>query len=327
MDLAQLSRVNISLLITLKVLLKERSASTAATRLNLSQSSISKNLSQLRHLFNDPLFHRTSQGLMPTPLALELEPKLSAALSTMQALFSPSEFNLAAYQGRFRISMQESAFEFIIAPILNQLLDCAPGMQLDTWFKDTVSLEQLNHGQLDFVILPQDVGQSVNFGSHLKAVELYRDNLVCLVKRDHPALTQRWDQQAYLKYRHVHVRDNELGTPIFDRCLSEQGLQRNIAVQVPDFYAATSLCSQSELIFTTTTSWAKFAIARQALVQLPMPATFAQVVYSLIWHQRSDTDQAHRWLKQQIISTSKDLSAKEAANKYQTPLAHRIVCD
>jgi len=308
MDIAQLSRVNISLLITLKVLLKERSASIAATRLNLSQSSISKNLSQLRHLFNDPLFHRTSQGLMPTPLALELEPKLSVALSTMQALFSPSEFNLAVYQGRFRISMQESAFEFIIAPILNQLLGCAPGMKLDTWFKDTMSLEQLNHGQLDFVILPQDIGQSANFGGHLKAVELYRDNLVCLVRQGHPALAQQWDQQAYLNYRHVHVRDNELGTPIFDRSLSQQGLQRNIAVQVPDFYAATSLCSQSELIFTTTASWAEYAIARQALIQLPMPAPFVPVVYSLIWHQRSDADQAHQWLKLQIINATKHLS-------------------
>lgn len=311
MDIAQLSRVNISLLITLKVLLKERSASTAATRLNLSQSSISKNLSQLRHLFNDPLFHRTSQGLMPTPLALELEPKLGVALSAMQALFAPSEFNLAAYKGRFRISMQESAFEFIIGPIMQQLLRDSPGMQLDTWFKDTVSLEQLNLGQLDFVILPQDIGQTANFGKHLQATELYRDNLVCLVRQNHPALTQRWDQQAYLKYRHVQVRDNELGTAIFDRSLSQQGLQRNIAVQVPDFYAATSLCSQSELIFTATSSWAKFCTARQTLVELPMPTAFVQVVYSLIWHQRSDADQAHRWLKDQIISATKHLSASD----------------
>ncbi|PHQ76722.1 MAG: LysR family transcriptional regulator [Shewanella sp.] len=313
MDIAQRSRVNINLLVTLKVLLKERSASATADRLNLSQSSISKNLSQLRHLFNDPLFHRTSHGLMPTPLALELEPKLSAVLLTMEDLFAPSQFDLTDYQGCFRISMQESAFEFIVAPIINKLLSCAPGMRLDTWFKDTMSLEQLNQGQLDFVILPHDVGQTPNFGHHLKAKELYRDNLACVVRKGHPALAHKWDQQAYLNYRHVHVRDKELGTPIFEQTLSEQGLRRNIAVQVPDFYSATSLCSQSDLIFTTTSTWAEFAMTKQSLVHLPMPASSVQVVYSLIWHQRSDADQAHRWLKDQIISTTQGFSAANAA--------------
>ena len=111
---------------------------------------------------------------MPTPLALELDPKLSAVLLTMEDLFAPS--------------------------------------------------------QLDFVILPHDVGQTPNFGHHLKAKELYRDNLACVVRKGHPALAHQWDQQAYLNYRHVHVRDKELGTPIFEQTLSEQGLRRNIAV-------------------------------------------------------------------------------------------------
>lgn len=313
MDIAQLCRVNINLLVTLQILLKERSASATAARLKLSQSSISKNLSQLRHLFNDPLFHRTSHGLMPTALALELEPKLCAALSTMEALFAPSQFDLAAYQGCIRLSMQESAFEFIVAPIINELLRCAPGMRLDTWFKDTMSLEQLKLGQLDLVILPHDIGQTPNLGNHLKATELYRDNLACVVRQGHPALALAWTQQTYLSCRHIHVRDNELGTPVFDQTLSQQGLQRDIAVQVPDFNSATSLCRRSDLIFTTTSTWAEFAVTKKSLVQLPMPLACLPVVYSLIWHQRSDADPAHRWLRSQIMSTARRLSNMGAA--------------
>ena len=307
MDISQLSRINVNLLVTLQILLKERSASATAQRLSLSQSSISKNLSQLRHLFQDPLFHRTSHGLMPTPLALELEPKLTAALAAMEALFAPADFDLSSYQGRFRLSMPESAFEFIAAAFLDDVLHQAPGLRLDTWFKDTMSLEQLNLGQLDFVILPHDIGQQPKLSGHLQSRELYRDELVCLVRRHHPVLEGTWDQQAYLNCRHIHVRDNELGTPVFDLSLSKHGLQRDIAVQVPDFNTASSLCSRSDLVFTTSSTWARFVTGQRSLAQLPMPFPAMPVVYSLIWHSRSDADPAHRWLKQQITDAAASL--------------------
>lgn len=307
MDISQLSRVNVNLLVTLQILLKERSASATAQRLSLSQSSISKNLAQLRHLFNDPLFHRTSHGLMPTPLALALEPKLSVALSAMEELFAPAQFDLSRYQGTFRLSMPESAFEFIAAQFLEEVLDCAPGVRLDTWFKDTMSLEQLNEGRLDFVILPHDVGQTPNLGGHLKSQELYRDELVCLLRNEHPVLASRWDQQAYLNCRHINVRDNELGASMFDLTLSKHGLQRDIAVQVPDFNTASTLCSRSELVFTTSATWARLAVSQKPLVQRPMPFPSMPVVYSLIWHSRSDPDPAHRWLREQITKAASSI--------------------
>lgn len=311
MDFAKLSRVNINLLITLKALLKERSASNAAERLNLSQSSISKNLSQLRYIFKDPLFHRTSHGLTPTAFALSIEPKLSIAIDAIESLFTQSRFLLAEYKGTFRLSMQESAFEFITAKLLNNLLVHAPGIRLDTWFKDTLSLEHLNQGLLDFVILPHDIGQTPNLGNYLNSYELYRDHLVCLVNDKHPSLNLPWNQESYLNYRHIHVRDNELGTPIFDQTLAKRGLERDIAVQVPDFHSASSLCSQSDLVFTTSSTWAAYSCKVRDLTELPMPLPSSEVVYSLIWHQRSESDKAHTWLKEQIIQAAYKLSPKQ----------------
>lgn len=309
MDFAKLSRVNINLLVTLQALLKERSASMAAERLNLSQSSISKNLSQLRHTFKDPLFHRTAHGLTPTAFALSIEPKLSTAIEAIESLFTQNDFHLSEYKGAFRLSMQESAFEFITAKLLNNLLTQAPGIRLDTWFKDTLSLEHLNQGLLDFVILPHDVGQTPNLGNYLNSHELYRDHLVCLVKDNHPVLKEKWDQESYLNCRHIHVRDNELGTPIFDQTLARRGLERDIAVQVPDFHSASSLCSQSDLVFTTSSTWAAYSCKVRHLTELSMPLPSSDVVYSLIWHQRSESDKAHTWLKEQIIYAATNLVA------------------
>jgi DNA-binding transcriptional LysR family regulator len=302
METSQLTRININLLVTLQVLLQERNASSAAVRLNLSQSTISKNLSQLRHIFDDPLFHRISHGLMPTPLAQTLEPKLNMAINAINEIFSPFEFDLKEYKGCFNISMQESAFEFVLSKVMQRILDEAPNMRIDTWFKDNISLEQLNQGRLDFVIIPHDVGQHLNVNDQLIIEELYRDELVCLVRDKNPLLQNKWDQQAYLNSKHIHIKDNELGLPMFDQSLSKLGLQRNVVIQVPDFNAATSLCCHSDLIFTTTEHWADAVLQSKQLVKLKLPCESEQVVYSLIWHQRSETNLAHRWLRTQLLN-------------------------
>ena len=305
MEISQLTRININLLVTLQVLLQERNASSAAIRLNLSQSTISKNLSQLRHIFGDPLFHRISHGLMPTPLAQELEPKLNVAVNAINEIFSPLEFNLKEYKGCFNISMQESAFEFVLSKVMQRVLDEAPNMRINTWFKDNISIEQLNQGRLDFVIIPHDVGQQINLNNQLNIDELYKDELVCLVRDTNPILQKKWDQQAYLNSKHIHVKDNELGLPMFDQSLSKLGFQRNVIVQVPDFNAATSLCCDSDLVFTTTKSWADAVLKYKGLVKLNLPCPSEPVVYSLIWHQRSEKNHAHSWLRTQLLNLFK----------------------
>ena len=61
----KLSKVDLNLLLTLHLLLEEKSVTRAAQRLCLSQSAVSKNLAKLREQFNDPLFTRTAYGLQP----------------------------------------------------------------------------------------------------------------------------------------------------------------------------------------------------------------------------------------------------------------------
>lgn len=63
MELEEVYRRDLNLLIALKVLLEENSVSQAAVRLNLSQSAMSRVLGRLRDLLGDPLFTRQGQHL------------------------------------------------------------------------------------------------------------------------------------------------------------------------------------------------------------------------------------------------------------------------
>ncbi|WP_159084395.1 LysR family transcriptional regulator [Dongshaea marina] len=89
MSLLDLSRINLNLLVCLHVLLQEKSVSRAANQLCLSQSAVSKNLSQLRELTGDPLFIRQSHGLLPTSYALQIQGRLSELLDELDILLHP----------------------------------------------------------------------------------------------------------------------------------------------------------------------------------------------------------------------------------------------
>src|SRR3954447_13665127 len=105
-DLNQIRRLDGSLLLVFRELLRRRRATEAADRLGLSPSAISHSLTRLRDLFDDPLFIRRPHGFEPTRRAEELGPQVEALLGLTQrtlsreAGFEPSnsarQFNFAA---------------------------------------------------------------------------------------------------------------------------------------------------------------------------------------------------------------------------------------
>src|SRR3546814_17350806 len=52
-----------------EAMMRLKSVTLAADELELPQSSLSRNLQTLRDHFNDPLFVRTSNGMLPTSVA------------------------------------------------------------------------------------------------------------------------------------------------------------------------------------------------------------------------------------------------------------------
>ena len=69
MDIRELGRLDLNLLVALEALIEEGSVSRAAERLYITQSAMSKTLGRLRELFDDPLFIRRGSGMVPTPRA------------------------------------------------------------------------------------------------------------------------------------------------------------------------------------------------------------------------------------------------------------------
>ena len=306
MDLIKLSRISMKHLITLHVMLDTLSVTASAERLCLSPSSVSKTLSQLRENLNDELFYRHGNKLVATPLARRLGPTVHQMINDMNQIMTQEAFEPSRYEGRFSLAMRESTFELLAAKLSAQVLAQAPNIRLDIWSKDSLGFDGVSKGQLDFIMLPHDRSQPPSSHNNLVWETLIHDEMICLMNPSHPLADKNLTIEDYLRYGHIGIMDSDLNVPFFELQLAQQHQKRKTIITVPDFGGAALMCHHSDLLFTCSKRWAQIAFQAKGLITKPLPFNYGDVAYSLVWHQPSMNDPAHRWLYEQIKQCCKD---------------------
>ncbi|WP_346209532.1 LysR family transcriptional regulator [Aeromonas salmonicida] len=306
MDLIALSRLGGRHLVTLHLLLDSQSVTRTAERLCTTPSTVSKTLNQLRDLLGDQLLYRQGNQLLLTPFAERLGPTLHRLLSELNNLTSQGGFDPETWQGQLRFALRESSMVWPMGPILGQLMQEVPGLVPNVWNKDEQGLTALAAGKLDFVILPHDQSQPLPRQPGLVWETLREDRLVCLLRADHPALDKPWDLDAYLSWRHIAIRDQELANPFFEQSLAQLQVRRQIGATLPDFGSASALLRQSDLILTAIEGWALQSAALGLAIR-PVPFDYGTVTHSLVWYGPAGEEPALRWFRQRILTLARDL--------------------
>src|SRR5215471_14927560 len=111
-------RIDLNLLVALDALLEERSVTRAASRLALTQPTVSAMLARLRKLFGDPLFVRNQRGIQPTPRAMALAPALKQWLAQAHALVAGERFDPATAQITASLSANDYVQSVLIVPFI-----------------------------------------------------------------------------------------------------------------------------------------------------------------------------------------------------------------
>ncbi|GAD03376.1 LysR family transcriptional regulator [Agarivorans albus] len=299
---------DLNLLRVLLTLLEERSVSKAADKLFLTQSAVSKQLAKLRQQLNDPLFIRHANGLSPTPRVRSLEPKLRQWLQSANEMIEAEGFEPAISQRNFRCCLNETCFATLLPRFFGKLMQQAPGLKLDTHRLEPGSIEGLQKGEFDLAIVARDNDERAPSHFQVKQVpaqihsfELFRDDHVCLVRKDHPVLSQQWDLDCYMQQAHLTCECEVGDRWLLHSVLAEQGLHIENSTLTADFFAAALLCQSSDLVFTCTRSFAQQVIKTHQLELLPLPIYMAPFSYLLAWPQHLENDPAHSWLRELII--------------------------
>jgi DNA-binding transcriptional LysR family regulator len=298
---APLASIDLNLLVVLRALLNERHVTRAASRLGLSQSATSHALSRLRELYQDPLLVRSGRTLQLTARAVRLLPMLERGLSDLQsAVDGEPEFDPRTAKRAFTIGMADYTQAVTMGPLLRLLAVDAPGIDLSVVTFPNLR-ELIESGNLDLALDVSGNKPPTTFSIH----ELFEDDFVCMVRRDHPLIKKKLSLAQYLDSRHVVVAPSGTTGSLVDAELERRGHTRRIALRVSNFLIAPIVVCQTDFINTMPTRLARQTAKDYPLRLLPTPFALPKFGLRLIWHPRLDNDAAQRWLRETLIGVCK----------------------
>jgi DNA-binding transcriptional LysR family regulator len=259
-------------------------------------------LNRLRYMLKDELFVRTPDGMLPTPRAELLAQPLRNALSEMQLALEPAVFEPATSDRRFALSVNNYAAVVLAPPLVAAVTAAAPSVQLDLRPSGTLDIvEQLDRGDLDLA-----VGSLDNPGERFATAPLLEDPFVMVMRRGHPASRRKLTAVAFAALPHLEISSSGEDTRFIDRWLSERGGERRIALRAP-YLSAAPILVQSDLVATLSRRIAQEFVRNHPLQIRQPPYDPPRVRTSMLWHRRLDRHPAHRWLRDVILSVTKNL--------------------
>ena len=291
--------IDLNLLVAFDALICERNVTRAGVRIGRTQPAMSAALARLRLLLKDELFVRSATGLQPTPRALELAAPLGEALASIQrTLDFTQDFDPAHSTVRFTLGLSDHPAFVMLPALQKRLARLAPGVTLRirafTAREDAVSL--LDAGEVDAA-----VGVRGGVTPRIPTMPLFEERFVCVVRKDHPLAKKRLSLKGFLACQHLLVSPEGDGVGHVDVRLAQLGHKRDIAITLPQMYAAPAIVAHSDLLATLMEGVVRASGLRSRLAVLPLPQLdLAPVPFVLHWHRRNDAHPAQRWLREQV---------------------------
>ncbi|WP_342651177.1 LysR family transcriptional regulator [Pseudomonas sp. REB1044] len=299
-----LSKVDLNLFIVFDAIYTEANLTRAGQIVGITQPAVSNALSRLRETFNDPLFVRTAQGMVPTPMAQNIIGPVRNALALLRTSVQESRiFNPQQANKTFRISMTDLT-EAVILPLLFQRLRrVAPAVVIESFLgKRRETTKELAAGRLDFA-----VDAPLNTDPQVRHVKLMEDRYVCAMRQGHPQSGSTLTLEHYLGMTHIHISSRRNGLGYVDLALGKMGVQRKVALRSQHYLMASQVLQQTDMVMTVPERFAR----RHQLRYLSLPVEIPPLETHLYWHESTDQDPANRWMREQIIELCQHVVAQD----------------
>lgn len=268
-----------------------RSTTRAASRLGLSQPTVSLGLKQLRSHYSDPLFVQANGEMRPTPFADNLIEPIRAALhqihqaSQQRATFEPSQSSR-----RFRVAMSDASHLTLLPTLFDAIRRQAPMASVDACPIDAAIAERLAEGEADIAI---GLVPGLDTGFYQRV--LYDQGWVTIMRSQHPSKGLTWE--SYAEAEHIEVT-NGTGQTLLQAALDANGVSRRIALRLPGFLGLPSVLTSSDLIATLPRHIGTTLAEQAGLAIQPCPIQIETFQVKLHWHAIFNSDPENAWLRE-----------------------------
>lgn len=292
--------IDVHLLQVLHALLTECSVSNAARRLNQSQPAVSTALRRLRDITGDQLLVRSRNGMTPTEHGKSLLEPVKIALSQIEMIgLQQSRFDPLKSRRVFNIATPDYLNSILIGNIIARLRKQAPHSQvvLHSFGPDFNYANALESGELDIAIAnwPQPP-------EHLRLTPLFDDDVVCIMRKEHPLAGHNLTQDDYFQAEHLAPTPYAVGQRgVIDLQLARERLKRNVVASVPYFNLVPDVLLQNDFIFTGPRIFAEHCCTTKNLCMTASPLQFPKMRFYILWHDRTHYAEECRWFRDLIV--------------------------
>ena len=220
-----------------------RNLTAAGERLGLTQPAISHALRRLRERFNDPLFVRSTNRMLPTETAVRIHGPLDEAFAIIhRALHERATFNPLVTQRRFRIAMSDIAEVYALPLLLGKLTRLAPMARIDVVpLEPDDGVRAMRSGEIDL-----SVGHMKDPDKECLTADLFNDRFVCMIRAGHPLAETNLTRASFEKLRFFFARISTPTHQLVEQWLTDGDSRPRIAVR-GHFTAAPDVIRNSDL--------------------------------------------------------------------------------
>ncbi len=307
----QLAAFDLNLLLTFAAIFDEQNVTRAARRLGRSQPATSEALARLRIAFDDQLFVRKGNNMVPTPKARQLEPIVKATLENAgKLLVEAREFDPAKAEGEVRICMTEYCSAILLPSLYDVLRESAPNITLWSTSSYRQSIDAgLRNSSFDLAI-----GALATSSPDFRGSELFHERTVCLLDKSHPAIKRahknKLRREDLIAFPHIKVSIYRDRDSLVDEGLHVVGLQIPNEITVGQYLLVPHLLKNRDLLYLCGENFARLLAPKHQLSVLELPVRMPGVLIRQVWHRRTDTDPLLAWLREQIATVAHKVTSE-----------------
>lgn len=306
-DEMNMTDIDLNLVRVLVLLYETRSVTGTAEALHVSQPTVSYGLGKLRRHFDDELFRRSRQGLLPTALADRLYEPLRHSLTDIEAAVAPDRsFDPATAHTRFTIGLSDLGEASLLPRLVQPLRTQAPGVSIVVRPLDLAgSPRQLDRGEIDAFIATPAIS-----APRIRRIPLFTEGYLAMVADDHPRVRGTAVSEAELRAeRHVLVdaSSGHIGPKL---ALETYELLDHVVLQVGRFSVLPYLIQHTELVAVVPEVAGRAYAASHPVRLLRLPITLEPLEISLYARPNRARGAAQRWLVDFIRRELDDLPAR-----------------
>lgn len=288
-----IEKLEISHLRMLSALFERGTVSAAAEALNVTQQAVSLQLKRTRAILGDPLFVRTSGGMVPTAYGQLIQPHVRQLLALIHALPMPASTPLADMERTLALSATDHAQRIVVDDLVRTLRRVAPRVSLKIANIESAGLlRRMQQGELDLAFTSNS-----HVPEGLLSTPLFTERYVCVAARPLHNGPGALPLAALVAHDFLVVSP---AVPGFEGSaqgwFDQQGLRRRVVVSVPSFFMAIEYLRQSDLVAFLPSR----LLPQAGLVEVPLekhPPGF-QVVAA--HHPSAASDPLLAWVLQHV---------------------------